>query len=88
MMGLVLKRFRGRTAIEPASKFTGLTIKAALFLGFGLTFSLTEFLRGGLAEDTGTGVFVVVVIAALIGTAALVATGQLAGRTMSSQKTP
>jgi signal transduction histidine kinase len=27
-------------AIEPASKYTGLTIKAALFLGFGLTFGL------------------------------------------------
>ena len=40
MMGLVLKRFRGGTAMEPASTFTGLTIKAALFLGFGLTFTL------------------------------------------------
>ena len=57
-------------------------------VGLGLTFSLTEFLRGGLAEDTGTGVFVVVVIAALIGTAAFVATGQPAGRTTASQKTP
>lgn len=36
----MLERFRGEPAIEPASKYTGLTIKAALFLGFGLTFGL------------------------------------------------
>ena len=55
-------------------------------VSLGLTFSLTEFLRGGLAEDTGTGAFVVVVIVAFIGTAAFVAMGQPRGirKTVSS----
>jgi signal transduction histidine kinase len=36
----VLKRLRGKPAPGSPSTFTGLTIKTALFLGFGLTFGL------------------------------------------------
>jgi hypothetical protein len=57
-------------------------------VGLGLTFSLTEFLRGGLAEDAGSGVFVVVVIAALIGAAAFVAMGSPTGRAAPSRRSP
>ena len=51
-----------------------------------LTSNLAEFVRGGFAEDTGTGLFVLAAIAALIGGAAYIATGLAAPHSSTLRK--